>query len=162
MKPYQAFYDEHREKLFGYLMRMTGDYELSRDILQEAFTRHLERYGGSVPQVPLLYTIARNALFDLMRRRKKNESLEDTPDPAREDQERVFLVREEYRRVMRSLDRLGEEDRELISLAASGELSYREIASIMGTSEGNIKVRVHRARTRLRDILERGETSWKR
>lgn len=157
MKKYRAFYDAHKEKLFGYLMRMTGDYELSRDIMQEAFTRHLERYGAEGPQVPLLYTIARNALFDVMRRKGKSEALDERPHPVPEDQEHTFLVREEYRRVMTALDRLEEREREVLSLAASGELSYREIASIAGTSEGNVKVRVHRARMRLRDILDRGE-----
>jgi RNA polymerase sigma-70 factor (ECF subfamily) len=157
MKRYRAFYDEHREKLFGYLMRMTGDYELSRDILQEAFTRHLERYGDEHLQVPLLYTIARNALFDVLRRRGRTEVLDDPPDPAPEDQEHAFLVREEYRRVMAALGRLGEQEREVLSLISSGELSYKEIATITGTNEGSVKVRVHRARMRLRDILERGE-----
>jgi RNA polymerase sigma-70 factor (ECF subfamily) len=157
MKRYRAFYDEHREKLFGYLMRMTGDYELSKDILQEAFTRHLERYGDERPQVPLLYTIARNALFDVFRKRGRTEALDDLPEPAPEDQERAFFIREEYGRVMAALGRLGEQEREVLSLVSSGELNYKEIAAITGTNEGSVKVRVHRARMRLRDILERGE-----
>jgi RNA polymerase sigma-70 factor (ECF subfamily) len=58
---------------------------------------------------------------------------------------------------MAALGRLGEQEREVLSLISSGELSYKEIATITRTNEGSVKVRVHRARMRLRDILERGE-----
>ena len=45
--------------LFTYLMRMTGDYYLAGDIMQESFTRYLERYPKQVPNASLLFTIAR-------------------------------------------------------------------------------------------------------
>ena len=49
-------------------MRSTGDYYLSGDILQESFTRYLEKYGEEEPNPALLYTIARNAVVDGHRR----------------------------------------------------------------------------------------------
>ena len=52
---------------------------------------------------------------------------------------------------------LAPEERDALSLAVSSDLSYREIAQITGTSEGNVKVRVHRARIKLRKMMNTGE-----
>ena len=49
------------------------------------------------------------------------------------------------------------EERDVLSLVVSSDLSYRQIARITGTSEGNIKVRVHRARVKLRKMINAGE-----
>jgi RNA polymerase sigma-70 factor (ECF subfamily) len=64
MNEYRAFYEKHKDRVFAYLVRMTGDYHLSSDIMQESFTRYLERYVQKPQNVPLLYAIVRNALFD--------------------------------------------------------------------------------------------------
>ena len=44
MNEFPEFYNEHKPRLFNYLMRMTGDYELAKDIMQESFTRYIEHY----------------------------------------------------------------------------------------------------------------------
>ena len=157
VEKYRAFYSEHKDKLFAYLMRMTGDYYLSSDIMQEAFTRHLERYPHEVARAPLLYAIARNALFDHLRRQRKNVDLEGDLTDCCDDQEHALMVRQEYRRVLLALRRLDGEQRDLLALAISGDLSYHEIASVTGISEANVKVRIHRARLKLREILDGGD-----
>ena len=65
--------------LFSYLMRMTGDYYLASDIMQESFTRYLECYPKQIPNASLLFTIARNAIFDHSRTRGRNTRLEKDP-----------------------------------------------------------------------------------
>lgn len=154
MDKFGAFFARHRERLFGYLMRLTGDYDLSGDLLQETFTRYLSAYGNRNENPTLLYTIARNALLDLRRKQSRSVDSNLEPQDPRGDPERRFLVREEYRQMMTALQRLKEDDRELLSLAATGELKYRQIADILGSSENGVKVRIHRARLRLRQILE--------
>jgi len=154
MERFEAFFARYRERLFGYLMRLTGDYHLSADLLQESFTRYLASYGDREGSPALLYSIARNALMDV--RRKQARTLRSEVETAYDhsDPERQFLGREEYRRMLAGLNRLKEADRELLALAATGDLKYRQIAEIMGLSENSVKVRVHRARIRLRQILE--------
>jgi RNA polymerase sigma-70 factor (ECF subfamily) len=73
---------------------------------------------------------------------------QQTADPT--DIEHQILVHEHYKKVLAALKSLRFQDRELLSLVANESLSYREIASILGASENSIKVRVHRARKRLR------------
>ena len=70
------------------------------------------------------------------------------------DQDHRLMIRSEYRRVLAAMASLEENEREILSLAAGGDLSYSEIASLVGISEGNVKVKVHRARLKLRQILK--------
>ncbi len=156
MDEYRLFYEKHKDKLFAYLMRMTGDYHLAGDIMQESFTRFLERYRHVQGNASLLYVIARNLVFDESRRKKVSVFLEDNDNDCCGDQEHQFLVREEYRRMLDALQELSKEERDILALVAGGGFSYREIAGIVDLSESNVKVKVHRARLSLKSILKTG------
>ena len=138
-------------------MRSTGDYYLSGDILQESFTRYLEKYGKKGPNAALLYTIARNAVVDGRRKQGRDLQLFDEQEHSKHNPETRLAVREDYRRVLAAMQELAPEEKDVLSLVVSSDLSYREIARITGTSEGNIKVRVHRARVKLRNMMKPGE-----
>jgi len=156
MDAIRQFYAEHKDQLFGYLIKMSGDYELARDLMQESFTRYIEHYGRKEPNRTLLYTIARNCLFDHQRKHGRDVPLNGEEDRS-EDGERAAMIRDEYRRVLAAMDRLAGDEREILILAATDSLAYREIASNMNISEANVKVKVHRARTNLKAILAQGE-----
>ena len=133
---------------------MTADFELARDLMQESFTRYLERYGNAPPSAALLYTIGRNALLDHIRKAGRNTSLAQEPPDTQRDQEQFHLVRETYRQVLAGLQTLSTEERDILALVVSSELSYKEIAAVIGISEANVKVKVHRARVKLKKMLE--------
>jgi RNA polymerase sigma-70 factor (ECF subfamily) len=142
---------------FAYLMRSTGDYYLASDIMQESFTRYLERYGKDPQSAALLYTIGRNLIYDNARRQKRNSQLQLDRDNPVGDQEHHLLVRDQYRQILSAMQTLEDDERDILSLAVSSQLSYREISSIAGISEANVKVKVHRARAKLRKIIQAGE-----
>jgi len=150
---FQHFYRSQRKPFFAYLFRRTADPSLASDILQESFTRLYAAYPAERWNARLLYTIGRNLLIDALRRRKREA------DPPREEAqapglEERLLARDEARRALAALQRLDEEDQDLLSLVAGGDLSYREIAALTGLSEGNVRVKIHRARCRLRSLLD--------
>ena len=151
-----AFYRIHKDKLCSYLMRFTGDYYLSCDIMQESFLRYFKRYREE-RNTALLYKIAKNALLDSLRRSKKNRQIDDENLASSSNQEHDLIIREEYRRVIGAMQKLKEDERDILSLVVGGDLSYREIGELTGQSEANIKVKVHRARVKLKDILQGGE-----
>ena len=124
------------------------------DIMQESFMRCLEKYRNKTMNNSLLYTIARNVLIDLRRRDKKKENLEHDVIDQTADQENDFRIKQEYRRVLSAMSKLEEDEREVLALVLTEDLKYREIASVLGINEGNVKVKVHRARLRLREILQ--------
>jgi len=154
---FRAFYKKHREKLFGYLMRSTGDYYLSGDILQESFTRYLEKYGEEEQNPALLYTISRNAVVDSHRKQRRDTPLLDEQEPSADNPETDMMVREDFRRVLAAMQKLEPEERDILSLVVSSGLPYREIARIAGTSEANVKVRIHRARVKLKKMMNTGD-----
>jgi len=157
VRNFREFYKKHRDRLFAYLMRSTGDYHLSGDILQESFTRYLEKYAEKGQNPALLYAIARNAVVDGHRKQGRDSQLYDEPEHSQLNPEAHLMVREDYRRVLAALQELEPEEREVLSLVVSRDLSYREIARITDTSESNVKVRVHRARVKLRKMMNAGE-----
>jgi RNA polymerase sigma-70 factor (ECF subfamily) len=157
MDEWGAFYRAHKDKLSSYLMRLTGDYYLSCDIMQESFLRYFKRYRKE-RNTSLLYKIAKNAFLDSIRKSRKSTQLDDENQAAlSSNQEHDFIIREEYRRVIGAMQKLKEDERDMLSLVVGGDLSYREIAELTGQSEANVKVKVHRARVKLKDILQGGE-----
>jgi RNA polymerase sigma-70 factor (ECF subfamily) len=160
MKTFNRLYHEHRKKLFYYLMRRSGDYELSRDIMQESFTRFYKHYRNSRADVSLVYTIARNALIDHYRKNRHNTQFDENSAGGTLESERYLLVRDKYRRTLSAIEKLNPDERDILSLMTSTGFSYRRIAEIVQMSEANVKVKIHRARLHLKKLL--GEENHER
>lgn len=156
-----CMFEENRDKLFAYIFRMTGNSDTAHDILQESFTRCIEHYRGREVCSSLLFTIARNAIIDHSRKSGRYLSLEDCPADQHSDQEHAAIVRDSYQKVLKGLQTLGADERDILSMVASSGLSYEEISRIMEMSVSNIKVIVHRARIKLKSYLEGKEKCLK-
>ena len=157
VKTYKTFYLENKDKLFGYLMRLTGNYQLSIDVMQESFTRLLSRYGPKEQSASLLFKIARNLVTDDARKNKKQQHTKNNPQGSNYDPENMLLIKENYRNVLIAMKQLDKMERDILSLTVSSELSYKEIADILGISPANVRIKVHRARIKLRKTLAMGD-----
>jgi len=157
-KPYTVFYRKNKNRLFSYLFRLTGERQLAWDLMQESFTRYLARYGSTCANGSLLYTIARNAALDVFRQRGRTQEVESESVSACETPEHHLIQKQSCDRVLEAMERLEAHDRKLLAMVVADELSYRDIGLLLGISEGNVKVRVHRARMALKKILEGKET----
>jgi len=147
---FKKFYTENKDRLFGYLLRKT----VAADIMQESFTRYLERYRDREQSPALLFTISRNLLYDHTRKNRFDTLYDEELHGINIDQENAYNIREEYRRVLKAMQLLDDEARDILALAVSSGLSYREIAKMTGNSEANIKVKIHRSRVKLKKILQ--------
>lgn len=154
MDVFRSFYNDHKDRLFSYLLRKSGNYHLAADIMQESFTRYLERYNDREHNPALLFTIGRNLLFDHIRKARPDIAYEEEKHGAVADQEHIYQVQQELKEVLAALQQLDDEERDILSLLASGGLSYREIAQITGNSDANIKIKIHRSRIKLNKILK--------
>ena len=158
IKRYRQFFEAYKNKLFRYLMFRSGDYEVSRDIMQESFTRHYQHSKNNPDVSPtFLFTIARNALVDYQRHQNNYTLIKDYAPQLSQNIEADFILREECRSVAADFNKLPQEDQEILALVVNG-LQYKHIGEILELSESNVKVRVHRARVRLRDIIKNGES----
>jgi RNA polymerase sigma-70 factor, ECF subfamily len=154
---FKDFYNRQRRNFLAYLIRRSGDYQLACDIMHESFIRIYEKYTAENFTPQLLYTIGRNLALDSMRKRKKNPSSIEVDDQPVDSQEHYLMVRDEYRRVLVAMRHLEDDERDLLSLVVSSEMPYRELAQLTGISEANVKVKIHRARKKLRAYLKAGK-----
>ncbi len=156
MSDFEKFYTETKNGFFAYLLKLTGNSEDASDILQESYAKMLERYSTS-PVKALLYRIGYNLFIDSKRKAKhisdSNEQLNYLG--SKENTQEKFLIQERYSAVMNMMKKLTESERNLISLVTTGELSYREIGEITGLSEENVKVKVHRIRKKLKEMMKK-------
>lgn len=142
----------------AYAFSLLGDRASAEDVTALAFERlyrarrRLDPRRGSARA--LLFTIARNAALDELRRRARrrpaggepSELCEGRLDDALERVERRALVAE-------ALAALSPRERELVLLKFHGQLSNAELAQAQGISETNAATRVHRALGHLREIF---------
>lgn len=156
MEDFGIFYENQRKKLFSYLLRVSGDYSLSMDIMQESFTRYFEKYADNTSNIFLLYTIARNDFMDYKRKAARYVEFNQTHEPRLEDISESLEIKEEYAKVLSAMKQLEDDEREILVLVQSGDFNYKQIASVVGISEGNVKIKVHRARIKLRKFLQAG------
>jgi RNA polymerase sigma-70 factor (ECF subfamily) len=155
MTDLETYYRTSRDRLYGYLLRLCANADLAADLTQDAFLRYASRYGVDRIQPALLYRIARNLMIDTFRKRKPDTALSELLIDERNNPEIDATVHSEFRRTIEALQRLKPEDREILALVSGDdELGYGDIARIMGISEGNVRIRVHRARMRLREALK--------
>jgi len=134
---------------------MKGDQEQAHDLCQEVFInvwRALPRFRGTSAHKTWLYRITVNTCLQFIRHQKRRsevslEGLENkiTEEETKNDQARSTLYR--------AIGQLSELDRLMIMLVLD-QLSYEDISEILGISEGNLRVKIHRTKTKLKNIIE--------
>ena len=148
--------------LFRVAYRICLDKGLAEDICQEAFMRYLRR-PAALPDLDQtrfwLLRVVRNLSLNVEKRRKRelraNRDVTRAPSTAPDDTADGQALRAETRTAVQSaLGRLPINLRTALVMREYGDLSYREIAAVLRISEGNVKVRVFRARQRLAKILD--------
>ena len=154
MNEFTTFYTDNRERLHHYLIRRCGDAQLAADIVQESFTRFWEQYRHHGENGALLFTIARNLLYDHFRQVQKiandNEKIEKCASASIEAEHEH---KEQYRRTQEAIRTLPNDERYLLASVVERGYSYQEIADMTGLSVANIKIKVHRIRKKLQQLL---------
>jgi RNA polymerase sigma-70 factor (ECF subfamily) len=149
--------------LFGFLGRMGLDQARGEEIAQETFLRvwqNLPRYQAKRGSLPAwTFAIARNlALNELARAASRRETAfgDKVPEVACEGPLACETLAEQQQRqrLRQALLTLPPGDRSLLALIYVQELSHADVAQIEGCSAGAVKTRAHRARQRLRQIME--------
>ena len=159
-------FERHHKSLFNFFLHMTGNRDLSEDLVQDVFFRMLryrQTYDPKHAFTAWMYQIARNASVDHARKRKPeipidigsaNEEWNSMPEPVSTlpGAEEQMRKAQEVRLLRRALDRLPEDKREILILSRFQNLKYEEIASVLGCEVGAVKVRVYRATRALSEI----------
>ncbi len=148
-------YKNQFDCVYRYSLALTGNPAFAEEITQEAFARLLRNgFGAHAIDRPeaWLMRVARNLAIESFRERAKDPS--GFASANSRSPEQLLLGNEILRRVLQSLSKLAETQRECIALREFGGLSYQEIAGILGTSVDQVKVHIFRARQHLKKELE--------
>lgn len=154
---FDQFYQKYKERITAYIFQLTGDYQRSLDVMQESFTRYFSSYRDRKKSRALLYTIARNTVFDSARKNKKLTVADDIEQVSHQTPEKQLIEKQKSERITRAFRQLNLQDQELLFMVSSQNRTYRQIGTHLNLSEGNVKVKVHRARVRLMDLLKKEE-----
>lgn len=153
-------YERYKKRLFGFFYKMNKDASLSEDLVQNVFIRVL-KYKYTFHQeskfITWVFQIARNEMYDEFKKQKKNQhqaidevsytiSENDTIDVEIE-------VLENSSTLKKALSMLSSEKKEVLLLSKFKELKYKEVGEIIGCSEGNARIKVHRAINELKTIF---------
>ena len=153
--------------------RLTSNEEDAKDVVQEAYLRAwkgMKRYRGDAAFTTWMYRITANCASTYLVRRSRNrhEALDDDTVLADERAASEFEARlgasSERDQLRAALEGLSPDLRSVVVLRDVYDLPHEAIAAELGISEGAAKVRLHRARRRLRERLFplRGEASEER
>lgn len=169
---FETLVERYQHRLLGILAHLVGRQEEAEDLTQEVFLRIYRARKGYRPRAKFstwLFTIANNLAMNHLRSKGRNPvvplggidtgsqpmipadqrvlSREGTPSAAMRKLELSEVVRE-------ALDSLGEDQKAAVLLNKFEDMSYAEIAEVMGRSEAAVKSLLARARTQLREQLE--------
>jgi RNA polymerase sigma-70 factor (ECF subfamily) len=160
-KEFQAFYKSVFPILFRVARRIAGTDEAAEDLCQDAFFKLYEKkmvFPNQDEAKYWLIRVVKNAALNYAKRKDRErkayqKALKEVT--AWTESSEGDIVREETRaEVQKALKALPENMRIVLILKEYAELNYKEIGRVLGISEGNVKVRVFRARERLTKLLE--------
>lgn len=164
---FEILVQRYKNPLTNFVYRFLGDYEACSDVVQETmikFYRNKDSYKSIAKFSTWIYTIAGNlARTEYQRRRRRqifsinsygeeNENYEIPDESYRPDIMTDSGIKDKI--IQKSLLKVSRVYREAVILRDIQELSYEEIAEIMGLTVGTVKSRINRGRAQLQKLLK--------
>lgn len=170
VRAFEALVQRHKTRVFHLAYRFLGNAIEAQDAAQEIFVKIYQArqtYEPTAKFTTWLYTIAKNTCLKSLARAHPTVSLDEeisigddkgqrqAADPNMRTPSEQMLVREEAAVVQTAIDELPEQQRMAVILSRSDELSYDEIAAVLGCSAKAVKSLLHRARVELKERLKK-------
>lgn len=154
---FDRLFDRYHGRVRGYAMKMLGRAELADEVCAETFVKILEGRWKPVGRFrAYLFTVAHRACLERLRRRRTALRfvpwLRLAPEPPTPEEDLHRLERQQS--LSAAVARLSEEHRAVLLLYYAQELPSKEVASILGCSDQQVRSRLSYARRLLRDLLE--------
>ncbi len=154
-------YDMHVGRIYKHIYYRVGNEADAEDLTQQVFLKAwqaIHRYKKTTsPFIAWLMTISHNQVIDFYRTRKDKAYIEAEvlADGPASRPEQTTEANFEQQHLRRAILRLGGDEQQVVILRFIEGFEFAEIASVMKKKEGNVRVILHRALVKLRDILEK-------
>jgi RNA polymerase sigma-70 factor, ECF subfamily len=149
--------ERYSPKLRYFLRKLLASADGAEDALQDVWLdafRHLPRLSDPEALVAWLYRIARDRAFGRLRKAKRYERpLDEANEPAPETAEENDFSAEDAARIHAALDELPPEQREVLVLRFLEDMTYEQIARIVGCHLGTVRSRIFYAKQALKRSL---------
>lgn len=135
---------------------MKGDPDLAKDLSQQVFIntwQALNKFNNASSYKTWIYRITVNTCLKYIRDKKDQYQVPIDEAHVHLADESATLPNAAHQSLYQAIGRLGEVDR-LIMMMVLEELEYGEISTIIGISEGTLRVKIHRIKKHLKKILE--------
>lgn len=161
----QTSFDElmnkYRNNLICFIQGYVKNIDIAEDLAQDVFVYILinkKEYDFKYSMKTYLYTIARSRALNYLKREKRIISLEENINYFENEKsinqiENLIVTWDNKKQILSAIKKLNENQQRMIFLADIEELSYKDICMITGQTIPQIKMTIHRARKKLKEIL---------
>ena len=156
MQDIEQIYNQYFDTVNKYLFCLTHNNDIAEDLTQETFCRalkNLNKFKGECKISVWLCQIAKNIWYDYYRKNKNitvEEELLNIPDLTTPEDETIS--KDEKLLLYQKIQKLNKETREVIYLRITGELSFKEIGTILNRTETWARVTFYRGKNQLKEV----------
>jgi RNA polymerase sigma-70 factor (ECF subfamily) len=156
MIDFDGIYRRYWPDVFRFALYLCGNAADAEDLTAEAFLRAwMSTQPIRVGTVKAyLFMIVRNLHRDRLRRKIRQEKLDDASCDPKPGPEKTAGDRNEVQKVLDAMQKIPEADRAVLVMAAVNQMPHEGVAAALRLSIGAVKVRIHRARLKLSAVLQ--------
>lgn len=155
-----SIYNLYFEKIYRFIYYRVGHKEIAEDLAEDVFLKAFSKISGITEDGAFegwLYQIARNKVIDYYRDKKQTVALEDIENTLEYESNIVDVLelKEQQKIFLKLLKELAPEQQKVIKLKFLENLANSQIGTMLGKSEGAIRVIQHRAISRLQELIKK-------
>ena len=154
MQDMEQIYKQYFKTVKKYVYCLTRNNDIAEELTQETFYKAVQKihtFKGNCKISVWLCQIAKNLWYNELKKNKRLQSIQDLEIISEEEIETKVIANESKIDMYRRMHNLDENTREVMYLRTTGELSFKEIASILGKTENWTRVTFYRGKQKLKE-----------
>ena len=152
MENIEEIYKQYANLIKKYIFFITKNEDLSEEIMQETFVvaiKQINNFRGDCEISTWLYSIAKKILYKKMKKENKNVSIDEIEISDEKNLEDDYIKKDDKLKLYYALQQLDEKTREVVYLRLTGDLSFKEIGSILNKTESWARTTFFRGKQKL-------------
>ena len=155
MEDIEEIYKKYFTTVYKYLLSLTQSSDIAEELTQETFYRavkNINKFKGNCKISVWLCQIAKNLWFDELRKNKRYKNIDDEEIIFQENLEEKAILNNDKIDLFKKIQKLDAQTRDVMYLRLTGELSFKEIASILNKTETWARVTFYRGKQKIKEV----------